>query len=94
MHHVAKSLAVKRLYDSVRLFQDTFCILFSNLYSHRVRITDVFIKQAVNAAFEYINTEQENILPSAAKFLVDIFYARKLSTNDRQSLNKYVHGTF
>lgn len=45
MHHVVKSLAGKRLYDSVRLFQDASSQLFPNFYSHWEQRTDAFIKE-------------------------------------------------
>lgn len=45
MHHVVKSLAGKRLYDSIKLFQDASCQLFPNFYSHWEQRTDAFIKE-------------------------------------------------
>lgn len=48
MHHVVKSLAGKRLYDSIRLFQDASSQLFPNFYSHWERRTDAFIKEVSN----------------------------------------------
>lgn len=45
MHHVVKSLAGKRLYDSIRLFQDASSQLFPNFYSHWEQRTDAFIKE-------------------------------------------------
>lgn len=46
MHHVVKSLAGKRLYDSIRLFQDASSQLFPNFYNHWEQRTDAFIKEA------------------------------------------------
>lgn len=45
MHHVVKSLAGKRLYDSIKLFQDASSQLFPNFYSHWEQRTDAFIKE-------------------------------------------------
>lgn len=54
MHHVVKSLAGKRLYDSIRLFQDASSSLFPNFYSHWEQRTDAFIKEVSIKTIRYI----------------------------------------
>ncbi|XP_025195675.1 importin-11 [Melanaphis sacchari] len=71
MHHVVKSLAGKRLYDSIRLFQNASSQLFPNFYSHWEQRTNAFIKEM----------EQGNISPSVAKLLEDAFYTQKILSN-------------
>lgn len=53
MHHVVKSLAGKRLFDSIRLFQDASSQLFPIFYSHWEQRTDAFIKE-VNSINKFL----------------------------------------
>lgn len=71
MHHVVKSLAGKRLYDSIKLFQDASSQLFPNFYSHWEQRTDAFIKEM----------EHGNASPPVAKLLEDAFYTQKILSN-------------
>ncbi|XP_025415484.1 importin-11 [Sipha flava] len=71
MHHVVKSLSGKRLYDSIRLFQDASSQLFPNFYSHWEQRTDAFIEEM----------EQGHAFPSTAKLLEDAFYTQKILSN-------------
>lgn len=71
MHHVVKSLAGKRLYDSIKLFQDASSQLFPNFYSHWEQRIDAFIKEI----------EQGNASHSVAKLLEDAFYTQKILSN-------------
>ncbi|XP_050443449.1 importin-11 [Adelges cooleyi] len=71
MHHVVKSLSGKRLYDSIRLFQDASSQLFPNFYNHWEQRTDAFIKEM----------EQGNATPEVAKLLEDAFYTQKILSN-------------
>lgn len=66
MHHVVKSLAGKRLYDSIRHFQDASSQLFPYFYSHWEQRTDAFIKEVSS------KTHRINVLFN--KFKYPIFY--------------------